>query len=291
MKKVLVPILLLLASMLLLTAPSFGQTKKKKTTTKTKKAATKTTTTATTSTEPVDNGPAPLKKNERPADAAGTDGTVTTQTPQKKNQGKSTTTAKTEIQYPYIYEFNQPDFDLSHYVIQHDENGKGKITFRKGQFSEDVTDPVQLSAATLERIKALFNVLNFLSSTEDYQSKERQYAHLGTDKITVRKDGRQREVTFNWSENKDAKALADEYRKIGDQYVWIFDINLARENQPLESPKLIDLIDSMIERNWISDPVQLLPFLTELSNDERIPLLGRNHLTRIIKSVEKKNSK
>ena len=40
------------------------------------------------------------------------------------------------------------------------------------------------------------------------------------------------------------KLLADEYRKIGNQFIWMFDINVARENQPLEAPRIMDALDS-----------------------------------------------
>lgn len=100
-----------------------------------------------------------------------------------------------------------------------------------------------------------------------------------------------RETKFNWTQNQDAKTLADEYRKISNQYIWIFDINLARVNQPLESPKLMDMIDSYIRRNEVSDATQLIPFLKELGNDERIPLIARNHATRLIEKIGKEEKK
>ncbi len=82
--------------------------------------------------------------------------------------------------------------------------------------------------------------------------------------------------------------MADEYRKISQQFVWIFDINVARENQPLESPNLMNALDGLIRRNEVSDPEQMIPMLKELGNDERIPLLARNHATKIIKQIERK---
>jgi hypothetical protein len=54
--------------------------------------------------------------------------------------------------------------------------------------------------------------------------------------LTMKKSGKEREAKFNWTDNKDAKTLAEEYRKIGQQFVWVFDIGLARENQPLDAP-------------------------------------------------------
>lgn len=216
-------------------------------------------------TEPVKT---PTKKNERP-----TDGNSSNNVVQSKDAPN------------YFYEFSQPAFTISKVLIEHDESGKGKISFMKSISSEVITDPIQLSRATLERINNALTALNFFDSTESYQY-QKDYSHLGNIKIKVKKDGRERETKFNWTENKDAKTLADEYRKISNQYIWMFDVNLARENQPLESPKLMDVLDSYLRRNEISDPKQLIPFLKELGDDERMPLIARNHATRLIKQIE-----
>ena len=209
-----------------------------------------------------------VKKNERP-----TNGNSTNQVTPSKDAPN------------YFYEFSQPAFVVSKVLIEHDENGKGKISFMKSISDEVITDPIQLSPAALEKINSALTALDFMNSTDSYQY-EKDYSHLGNIKIKVVKDGRTRETKFNWTLNKEAKVLADEYRKIGNQYIWMFDINLARTNQPLESPKLMDLMDSYIRRNEVSDAVQLIPFLKELGDDERIPLIARNHATRLVKQIE-----
>ena len=220
------------------------------------------------------------KKNERPetqTDSVGnTNQTVKSNSATEKSASKSV----------YFYEFSQPNFLISQIRIEFDENGKGQISFMKKHFDELITDPIQLSASALMRIKNAVEVLDFLDSDESYQY-EKDYSHLGNIKIKIKKDGREKETKFNYTTNQDAKILADEYRKIGQQFLWIFDINLARENQPLESPRLLDALDALIRRNEISDAGQMIPFLKELSNDERIPLISRNHATNLIKRIEK----
>jgi hypothetical protein len=190
----------------------------------------------------------------------------------------------------YFYEFAQPTFQISKIYIEHDDSGKGKITFLKKDFGEPEVNPIQLSATTLERVKGIWSALNFLDSTENYQF-EKDFSHLGTMKFTMKKDGRAREATFNWTGNKDAKALADEYRKIGQQFVWVFDVGVARVNQPLDAPRLLDALDSLIRRNEVSDAAQMIPFLNDLGNDERIPLIARNHAAKLIKQIEKNADK
>jgi len=267
--------LLILLLTLFLTIPVLisGQTKKRKTTKKTTKQTVKTTPTQA-ATPKVEETPATTatKKNERPTETPKTLPTIV-------------------LNSVYFYEFSQPNFIVSQIFIEHDEAGKGKITFMKQDFDEPVSDPIQLSPVTLERIKTAFQALNFLNSAENYQDEKRNYSHLGNLKLKMKKDGCERTAAFNWTENKDARFLMEEYRKIANQFVWMFDINVARKNQPLEAPNLMMSLDGYIKRDSISDPPQMIPFLKELSNDERIPLIARNHAARLIQEIEKKAEK
>jgi hypothetical protein len=247
-----------------------------------------------------------IKKNTRPT-AAATPETAqspkqtveegkTVKAPTKQNQrptiGNSLTagSVKTKTESVYFYEFSQPDFVISKILIEHDEAGKGSISFMKKGVDEMISDPVQVSPAAMERINSTLNALNFFDSTENYQY-EKDYSHLGNVKIKVKKAGREREAKFNWTQNPEAKRLAEEYRKIGNQYIWIFDMNLARENQPLTAPRLMDALDSFIRRNEVSDAGQMIPFLKELGNDERIPLIARNHAKKLVTQIEKEAAK
>jgi hypothetical protein len=190
----------------------------------------------------------------------------------------------------YTYEFTQPEFITNRILIEHDDKGSGKFSFTRRSNEELITDPLQISAAAMERLRSAYSALNFHDSKESYQH-EKDFSHLGVIKIAMVKAGRERSATFNYTLNKNAKLLADEYRKIGNQALWIFDIKLARENQPLDSPNQMNSLESMLKRNEISDPAQLLAFLGELSDDERLPLLARNHATRIAQQIEKGISK
>jgi hypothetical protein len=215
--------------------------------------------------------PSEPKKNERPGNGNGS-------TPVETRPASDPT---------YFYEFSQPEFVVSKIVIQHDESGKGTITFTKKMFGDTVTDPLQVSQTVMDRINAAYTVLNFLNSTENYQY-EKDYSHLGVMTFRLKKLDKQRTATFNYTSNKDAKALADEYRRLSNQYIWIFDIGVARENQPLDAPRQLDSLDSLIKRNEIADPAQMLPLLKELSNDERLPLIARNHASKLVERIAKK---
>jgi hypothetical protein len=185
----------------------------------------------------------------------------------------------------YTYEFNQPAFVVSHIVVQHDSAGRGEITFIQ-RTETPIVEPIQLSATAMGRIFGLWRDLRFLDSNENYQAAK-DFAHLGTYKIGMDDGTRRRTAEYNWSDNKTAWALTAEYRHVADQAILVFNLKLAREMQPLNTPGLMTELDSMLTRNELSDPKQLVALLTELKTDEHIPLIARNQADRILKRIEK----
>jgi hypothetical protein len=200
--------------------------------------------------------------------------------------GSSDNTA-TPYQPNYFYEFERPGFTYSRILMEHDSAGKGKISFMPDGSDEMFTDPLELTPVTLENINAAIVKLDFLNSNEVYQTAH-DYSNMGNITFTYKNAGREREVKYNWSENKAAKALMDEYRRISNEYTWKFEMTVARENQPLQTPGLMDQLDSYLARNEISDPPHLVPLLSLFENDERLPLIARNHAGKLIKEIKKK---
>lgn len=218
-----------------------------------------------------------VKTNERPVDE------TLTEVKRNSRDVANTRTASVPV---YFYEFTRPGFTYPRILVEHDDAGKGKIAFLKDGSEELISDPINLSALTISKIEEALSALSFIDSTENYQYS-RDYSHMGNTQITVRKNGRERTVKYNWTENKNAKVLMDEYRRIANEYTWRFEISVARENQQLQTPAIMDALDSYLKRSEISDPAHMLPFLTGLTTDERLPLIARNHAVKIIKQIEK----
>jgi len=216
------------------------------------------------------------------------------QTESKRNdrpQSNSTSTivpdSKEATSVRYTWEFSHREFTINHIVVEHDATGRGKVTFtRKGE-EEPIIENVELTPSVMERIEKLWRELRFLDSNENYQAAK-DFAHLGTYKLGMTALDQKRTAEFNWSSNATAWALAQEYRHVADQVIFIFDITVARENQPLNTPGLLKQLESMLNRNAVSDPKQLVPLLKELRTDAHIPLIARNHAERLLKKIEKK---
>src|ERR1044071_6865201 len=132
----------------------------------------------------------------------------------------------------YSYEFTQPNFVIRHIQIDHDAQGRGKIKFERKNEETSIEEPLELSMAALGRVLGAWTDLRFLDSTENYQSNK-QFPHLGTMRFRMENDKRNRTAEFNWTDNKNAALLANEYRKLSTQAVLVFDISVARESQPL----------------------------------------------------------
>jgi hypothetical protein len=259
----------LLAALPLIT---FAQTGKRKTTKKS--TSKKATVSATPQPTPEAIPELTQKKNDRESDG--------------KTNSRDATSGTSQTYKPvYVYTFDRPGFVYSNLKIEHDEDGKGRIWFKKDSFDEPLDDPIELSKPTLEQLKGAFTALNFLDSTESYQYAARDFSNMGNVTITLNRMGRTRTAKYNWTDNKQAKLLMDVYRAIANEYTWKFEFTLARENQPLLTPGLIDALDGYLARNDIADPPHLLPFLTGLSTDERLPLIARNHVRKLIAKIEK----
>ena len=211
---------------------------------------------------------------------------ISTKRNERPNAGSTNAASVVAYSPVFFYDFTRPGFTYEHVLIEHDEAGKGKISFNKSNFDEMITDPIQLTPVTMSNLTTALTALNFLDSNEDYQTP-RDHSNMGNVSITVKKNGKERTAKYNWSENKQAKFLLDEYRRITNEYTWKFEIGSARQNQPLQTPSLMTTLYSYIQRNEISDPSHLVALLTELSTDERLPLIARDQAAKIIKQIEK----
>ena len=223
----------------------------------------------------------PKKASQRPEERQGTE-----EVPASVRAGVPAKPKEDPNAARYTYEFKQPDFFVYFVHIEHDDTGRGQIRFERRSDTEQITEPFQLSPAALARVRAHFEALNFLDSQANYQG-ERTYPSMGQTKLTLKKGGRERTAEFNYSQDKNAQGLAEEYRKATEQALLVFDLEVARESQPLETPKLISRLDSLIDRDYLSDRQQLVPLVRELTEDERVPLVGRNQAARILKKLEK----
>src|SRR5262249_37115695 len=186
----------------------------------------------------------------------------------------------------FKYIFENPRFYIPWIQLDLSLEGVGIVQFRRGE-SDDVLDrKVKLLPSTVSRIAELIARTGFLTSDEDYQSK-RDFAHLGWMTISVNQGGKQRTVRFNYTDKQDIGELADIFRSITNQAITVFDLDLSIQHQPLDLPRMLDSLENELHLERFAEPDQLISTLRDIAQDDTLPLIARNHATRIITSIQK----
>jgi hypothetical protein len=210
---------------------------------------------------------------------------------QAQTQLTVSTNSKSEAsgQTRFHYVFENDKFTMPWIEIEFGAEGKGEFRFRKreeGQLQEPMVNKLETSALVVAQIHALLAELNFLESDENYQHKK-DFSHLGTITIEIIKDGKQRKVSFNYTDNSAMNKLANIFRNLATQEHRIFEIEAVRQNDPISTPAQLRFLDSELRSKSIADPERFIVLLQDLKMDESVPLIARNHAERLLKEIKK----
>ena len=192
-----------------------------------------------------------------------------------------------ETKFHYLFENDK--FTTPWIEIEFGADGKGEFRFRKkedGQLREPTINQLAVSSALIVQINALLAELDFLNSSENYQHKK-DFSHLGTITIEITRDGKQRKVSFNYTENVALNKLANLFRNLATQENRVFEIEAVRQSDPISTPAQLRYLDSELKSKSIADPERLIPLLQDLKLDESVPLIARNHAERLLKEIKK----
>ena len=184
------------------------------------------------------------------------------------------------------YTFENPRFYIPWIQLDLSSEGAGTVRFKRGESDDTLDRKVKLAPSTLSRIAELIARSGFLTSAEDYQSK-RDFAHLGWMTISVNQGGKQRSARFNYTMNQDISELTEIFRSISNQAITLFDIDLAIQHQPLDLPRMLDSLENELHLERFAEPDQLIPTLRDIAQDDTLPLIARNHATRLISNIQK----
>ena len=190
----------------------------------------------------------------------------------------------------FNYKFENPRFHIPLIEIDLASDGTGELRFKRGESDEIIDLKLKLLPATMERIRTLYGVTNFLKSKDEYQSKK-DFSNLGWVTLSAREGGLTREVRLNYSENRLIKELYDIFRAIATQQMHLFDIDNAEQYQPLDLPTQLSVLERDLELERVAEPEQMLTVLRNINSNDALPLIARNHAKRIAESIEKKKFK
>lgn len=187
------------------------------------------------------------------------------------------------IRYRYIFE--NPRFTTPLQEVVFDGDGQGQFRFKRKD-SEEIVNQLSVSARVLSQIQAIFDELNFLASREDYQHKK-DFSHLGTMTITYARGGKERTVSFNYTDNQSLSRLREIFHNLVTQETRIFELETILANDPISTPAQLRLLESELKSKHIADPRRFEPMLQSIKLDEGVPLIARNHAERLLQTIRK----
>jgi hypothetical protein len=194
--------------------------------------------------------------------------------------GSSDTAA---VRYHYLFENER--FTTPLQEVEFNGSGRGKFRFiRKG--GDEIVNKLEISAALLSQIQAIFDSLNFIDSNEEYQHKK-DFSHLGKMTITMSRNGRERTASFNYTDNQAMSQLVEIFRNITIQETRVFEIETVRSTDPISTPTQMRLLENELKSKHIADPQRIVPLLNEIKMDEAVPLIARNHAERLLQMIKK----
>ncbi|MFN0121918.1 MAG: hypothetical protein ACKV2V_15600 [Blastocatellia bacterium] len=200
-----------------------------------------------------------------------------TDAPAKKSGDKNATV--------FRYLFENERFTTQRIRVEFDQAGQGIFSLTKKN-SDEVVNKLQLSAGLVAQLQGLLDAADFLAGSESYQHKK-DFSHLGAVSITYARNGRERTAKFNYTEHPLMNRIAELFRNIANQEERIYDLQNAREADPLSTPKQMQLLENEFKSHRLADPARLITYLEELKLDEGIPLISRNHADRLIRMIQK----
>lgn len=207
------------------------------------------------------------------------------QIPLKLSQTSSPETGAKSSAASYHYRFENEKFTTPLQEVEFDGSGRGKFRFQKKD-NEEIVNDLELSQTLLARIQSLFDQLNFLASQEDYQHKK-DFSHLGTVTITQSRNGKERTVKFNYTDNPAMSQLRDIFQNIVTQETRFFEIEVVRSTDPISTPAQMRMLDDDLRSKRIADPNRFVALLNDIKLDEGVPLIARNHADRLLKAIAK----
>jgi hypothetical protein len=185
----------------------------------------------------------------------------------------------------YQYKFENERFVVPLQELEFDGSGHGHFRFKKKE-SEEIVNELTISSPLLFQIQSLFSQLNFLSSQENYQHKK-DFSHLGTVTISQIQNGKERSVSFNYSDNPAINQLREIFQNIVTQETRFFELETVRAIDPLSTPAQMRMLDDELRSKRIADPNRFVPLLKDLKLDEGVPLITRNHAERLLQRISK----
>jgi hypothetical protein len=178
-----------------------------------------------------------------------------------------------------IYSRSFPGSNPPWFEITIDQSGAG-------QYKEDPKDEdplkFQLTAAESGQVFALADKLGHFSRPLESGLK---VANMGIKTFRYEADGKASEVKFNYSQDVDARALADWFEHVSDTERCLIELEKAVRFDKLGVQDAILRVEILRDQNRLVAPAQFLPMLDRVVKNESFLHMARNRAANLADSI------
>ena len=124
---------------------------------------------------------------------------------------------------------------LQSYGVELDGKGNGQFYFTKRN-EDEIKLPVTLRASAMNTLSDLFQKADFLNESRDFVS-QRKVADMGVKTVRYDTGSRQREVVYNYTEDRNLQEITTFFENLCQQERSLFEMDLALKYDRLGIPK------------------------------------------------------
>jgi hypothetical protein len=180
--------------------------------------------------------------------------------------------AAPRLTYTKVFKGAQPEF------WRVELNPDGSAVYKE---SENDEQPVPFSIAP-ESAAEIFGIVSRLDNGKRALESNLKVANMGQ-KTILYEDGPERhEVTFNYSLDKDAQALADRFERISETQQYIFALERTVRFDKLGVNKVLLQIESAHDRNRLLGHERMIPLLERVAKNGSYLNMARERAEKLI---------
>ena len=193
--------------------------------------------------------------------------------------------AQTDSGYHFFWKKDSSRGLLESYGVQLDGNGNGQFYFNKRN-EDEIKLPITLRASAIETLRSLFEKADFLNESRDFVS-QRKVADMGSKTVRFRTGSKQREVVYNYTEDRALQEITTFFENLCQQERALFEMNLALKYDRLGIPKKLDELDSSLNAKRVIAPERFAPVLERIYADQTLMNLARKEAKKLLVRIEK----
>ncbi len=193
--------------------------------------------------------------------------------------------AQTESESRFFWKKDNSRGLLESYGVELDGNGKGQFYFSKRN-EDEIKLPVTLRASAMQTLRGLFEKADFLNESMDFVS-QRKVADMGLKTVRFGTGSRQREVVYNYTEDRFLQEITTFFENLCQQERALFEMDLALKYDRLGIPKKLDELDSSLNAKRVVAPERFAPVLEKIYADQTLMNLARKEAKKLLVRIEK----